>query len=104
VRNKLFSCQKGLTLTGDPSRGVQKCASNLVLSRGINPDGRTRFEGYKSGRQTLSCQEGSSLMERFPSRGAQERAANFVLSRGIKSDGGITISRGTTARIKLHLV
>jgi len=58
-----LSRQHGLTLMGDPSQGVQKFASNVVLSTGVNSDGGTNFYGYRSAQQTFSCQVGSPLKE-----------------------------------------
>jgi len=49
-------------MEGFPSQGVRHFATNFVLSRGINYDGGTHYEGSKGGQQTLYCQEGSTLM------------------------------------------
>jgi len=67
-----LSCQEGSSLIeGFRSQGERNFATNVVLSRGINSDGGTHFEGYKGGHQALSCQEGSTLMEGPISRGTK---------------------------------
>jgi len=51
------------------------------LSRGIESDGGIHFEGYKGGQQTLSCQEGSTLMKGPISRGTKVRNKLRVVKR-----------------------
>jgi len=59
----------------DPSKEVQKCAANCVLSNATNSDG----EGYKSAQQTLYCQEGSTPIEGSISRGKKVRKTRCLV-------------------------
>ena len=73
-------------MEGFPSQGVRHFATNFVLSRGINYDGGTHYEGYKGGQQTLYCQEGSTLME-----GTISRATKVGNKLGLCQEGSSLI-------------
>jgi len=64
VRNKRCIVQRVQLRWRDPSRGVQKCAKNVVLPRRINCDGGIHLKGSESAQRTLCFQTRSILMVR----------------------------------------
>jgi len=69
-------------MEGFPSQGVRNSATNFVSSRGVHSDEGTHYEGYKGGPQTLSCQEGSTMMEGTITRGTKVGNKLCLVKRG----------------------